>query len=163
MTNHSENNKPATCDNNMLANRLFKFRAWDNKNKKWLLGYDYPNLGGFDMFGECVLMDEWARTATSFMFGKDDKKLSDLKLMQFTGILDFNKKPIYEGDIVKDDDLGNGIVIFQSGCFFMMYDAETNMEFLGLKTDKFGRLQQKRVVEIIGNVFDNPELVQSCS
>lgn len=34
--------------------------------------------------------------------------------MQFTGILDINKKPIYEGDIVNDEELGKGIV-FQSG------------------------------------------------
>ena len=111
------------------------------------------------MFGECVLMDEWARTATSFMFEKDGKKLSDLKLMQFTGILDINKKPIYEGDIVNDEELGKGIVVFQSGCFFMMYDADTNMEFLGLKTDRFGRLQEKRIVEILGNIYENPELL----
>ena len=143
----------------LLASRLFKFRAWDFKNNKWLLGYEYPNLGGFDMFGECVLMDEWARTATSFMFEKDGKKLSDLKLMQFTGILDINKKPIYEGDIVNDEELGKGIVVFQSGCFFMMYDADTNMEFLGLKTDRFGRLQEKRIVEILGNIYENPELL----
>ena len=117
----------------MLSSRLFKFRAWDFKNNKWLLGYEYPNLGG--------------------------KKLSDLKLMQFTGILDINKKPIYEGDIVNDEELGKGIVVFQSGCFFMMYDADTNMEFLGLKTDRFGRLQEKRIVEILGNIYENPELL----
>jgi len=40
-----------------------------------------------------------------------------------------------------------------------MYDADTNMEFLGLKTDKFGRLQEKRVVEVLGNIHDNPELL----
>ena len=29
-----------------------KFRAYDKKAKKWLLGYEYPNLGGFSLFGE---------------------------------------------------------------------------------------------------------------
>jgi len=80
---------------------------------------------------------------------------------QFTGIVDVVGKEIYEGDVVNDDDLGNGIVIFQSGCFFMMYDADTNMEFLGLKTDKFGRLQEKRIVEILGNIYENPELLST--
>ena len=63
------------------------------------------------------------------------------------------RSPLGVQDVVNDDDLGKGIVIFQSGCFFMMYDADTNMEFLGLKTDKFGRLQQKRVVKIIGDIY----------
>lgn len=80
---------------------------------------------------------------------------------QFTGVYDKNGVEIYEGDIVNDDDLGKGIVIIQSGCFFMMYDAETNMEFLGIKTDKFGRLQEKRLVEVVGNIYENPELLST--
>ena len=31
--------------------RQFKFRAYDKVNKKWLLGYEYPNLGGFSLVG----------------------------------------------------------------------------------------------------------------
>lgn len=141
--------------------RKIKFRAWDDKNKKWLLGYEYKNIGGFSLTGECVLFGEWGGVFDTFLFNKDGKNWNDLKIMEFTGQKDKNEIDIYEGDIVNDDELGNGIVIFQSGCFFMMYDADTNMEFLGLKTDKFGRLQEKRIVEILGNIYENPELLST--
>ena len=141
--------------------REIKFRAWDDKNKKWLLGYEYKNLGGFSLTGECVLFGEWGGVFDTFLFNKDGKNWNDLKIMEFTGQKDKNEIDIYEGDIVNDDELGKGIVIFQSGCFFMMYDADTNMEFLGLKTDTFGRLQEKRIVEILGNIYENPELLST--
>jgi uncharacterized phage protein (TIGR01671 family) len=141
--------------------RIFKFRAWDNKEKKWLLGYDYPNLGGFSMFGECMLFEEWSSILNRFHLQREDRSPSDLKLMQFSGILDKNQKPIYEGDIVNDGDNGNGIVVFQSGCFFMNYGADVTMEFLGLKLDEFKRLQAKRIVEVVGNIYDNPQLIET--
>jgi uncharacterized phage protein (TIGR01671 family) len=141
--------------------RIIKFRAWDNKEKKWLLGYDYPNLGGFSMFGECMLFEEWSSILNRFHLQREDRSPSDLKLMQFSGILDKNQKPIYEGDIVNDGDNGNGIVVFQSGCFFMNYGADVTMEFLGLKLDEFKRLQAKRIVEVVGNIYDNPQLIET--
>lgn len=144
-----------------LERRFFKFRAWDNGKKEWLLGYNYPNLGGFSLDGECVLMGEWESVCTSFMFEKNGKKRTDLKLMQYSGILDKYQKPIYEGDVVNDEDNGNGIVVFQSGCFFMNYGTDVTMEFLGLKLDEFKRLQAKRTVEVVGNIYDNPQLIQT--
>lgn len=71
---------------------------------------------------------------------------------QFTGLLDKHGKEIYCGDIVQDEEMGKAIVVFQSGCYFMKYDAESTMGFLGMKEDRFGRLQLERVVEIIGNI-----------
>jgi len=99
---------------------------------------------------------------TDYVLGviTDNQGNAVFKRLQFTGLHDKNGVEIYEKDIVNDDELGVGLVVHQSGCFFMMYDADTNMEFLGLKNDKFGRLQQKRIVEIIGNVYQNPELLK---
>ena len=39
--------------------REIKFRAWDKRNKEWLLGYEYSSLGGFSLTGECVLFGEF--------------------------------------------------------------------------------------------------------
>ena len=50
-----------------------KFRAYDNKAKEWLLGYEYPNLGGFSMFGECMLMGEWSAIVNRFILQQRDR------------------------------------------------------------------------------------------
>ena len=133
----------AECGNKskpLLSSRLFKFRVWDSVDKEMTPFDEIRILPNETMMYELFTEERY-------------------NWMQFTGILDINKKLIYEGDIVNDEELGKGIVVFQSGCFFMMYDADTNMEFLGLKTDRFGRLQEKRIVEILGNIYENPELL----
>ena len=142
--------------------RELKFRAWDGKNMIIFDNFEFQNTNGF--WGgnrEVWAMQSFfciGKSKGAGYFHSDFAENIDLKPMQFTGLKDKNGKEIYEEDIVNDEELGKGIVIFQSGCFFMMYDAETNMEFLGIKTDRFGRLQEKRIVEIIGNIYENPEL-----
>lgn len=135
-------------------NREIKFRAWDNKNQKWLLGYDYPNLGGFSMFGECILMGEWGHVVTSFMFEKDDKKLSDLRLMQFTGLKDKNGKEIYEGDILKFNNHNCKVIWQSNSCEWMLQQVDT--EGKGYMSFEY---RYRTDYKIIGNIYENQELL----
>lgn len=66
--------------------------------------------------------------------------------MQFTGLHDKNGKEIYEGDIVKRDLDGDvGMVEIDSGVFTMSGDCQLPLF--------------QETVEIIGNIYENPELL----
>ena len=84
-------------------------------------------------------------TIQSFMHHFGDKKL-----LQFTGLKDKNGKEIYEGDIVRI--YGNKAqVIFQSGSFKIV-TKNTKGEFLSWRY-----FQEE--IEIIGNIYENTELI----
>lgn len=131
--------------------REIKFRAWDNKNKKWLCGYEYPNLGGFSMFGEIMAFGEWTRVLESFRMEEWD----EIKPMQYTGLKDKNGKEIYEGDIMKDKT---------HGILFCEYEDEMQAfvwwkdRINGLGYPMYMQLG-KNDIEVIGNIYENPELI----
>jgi hypothetical protein len=72
--------------------------------------------------------------------------------MQSSGICDINHKEAYLHDIVKIEGYGVGKVVFQGGCFMIEWGGDVYNEPL------FGKNFRKRDFEIIGNIFDNPEM-----
>lgn len=139
-----------------LPKREIKFRAWDSLKKEWLFGYNYPNLGGFSMFGEVVLMGEWGNTAWDYI--SKDKGIH-LHLTQYTGIKDKNEKEIWEGDIMRIVDLEDKstfTVVFVDGAFRKKYDEwDEGVSYPII--DSFDLTH----FEVIGNIFENPELIES--
>lgn len=85
-------------------------------------------------------------------------QLADVKpetVGQYTGLHDKNGKEIYEGDIIKyRDSRGQHIekVIFDKGCFY------AGMHW-GSSTRVAPKLINTRITEVIGNIYDNPELL----
>lgn len=132
--------------------RELKFRAWDNIKKEWLLGYEYKNLGGFSLFGEMMAMGEWEQILSKMIHGDYGNTGNELKVMQYTGLKDKNGKEIYEGDILEYCIQGNK----QANPMIVKIPDI----FIELGHDDQYYLPQEKSFEIIGNIYENKELLK---
>ena len=87
--------------------------------------------------------------------------LEDCVLMQSTGLFDKNGKEIFEGDIVKvtDDDErtdfsdgGNGTICGLDDLYMWYIDGQVQNGLFDIN--------QEYYIEVIGNVYENPELMK---
>jgi len=111
--------------------REIKFRAWDKRNER--------------------MIDAHA-CAVNFKHYIVDNTLLFVP-MQYTGLKDRIGKEIYEGDLINEpEEYGSTLypwkVIWEDNAFFGLegYDYEAQLEW-----DKF---------EVIGNIYENPELLK---
>jgi uncharacterized phage protein (TIGR01671 family) len=90
--------------------------------------------------------------------------------MQFAGLKDVNGREIYEGDIVMLQELGfNGIPSGQKHLCEIFVKTPPNGSWFfharPLPIDEGGRQFSlyNNQYEVVGNVYENPELVQKCN
>jgi len=123
-------------------NREIKFRAWD-KDAEQMLAVDAIALA------ENVF--EWGAGITDQH--NDFHSMADIELMQFTGFHDENGVEIYEGDIIDfdrrewggDDNIHKVSWDAQEGAWSWGGGSSSDMEWR----------------TVIGNVFENPELLSN--
>jgi uncharacterized phage protein (TIGR01671 family) len=128
--------------------REIKFRAWDKEDNQMYYSTDVLDEiiwefinGGIKVVKktlgkeECVWVEE------------------DFPIMQFNGLLDKFGKEIYEGDIVNIYFFGKDV----NG----KLNPEPNIIIKDLETFyRWKRFDDLRYFEIIGNIYENPELLK---
>ena len=125
-------------------NREIKFRMWHKKSKKM---FDVESINFKDRS-----LNMW----NSVMYTLSTFSLDDVILMQYTGLHDKNGKEIYEGDIVvdKEDEVMGEITWNEEEASFYFSILYENGTYEEEKLNDWAS-----VLEVIGNVYDNPELL----
>jgi len=142
--------------------RPIKFRAWDGLKKVMHYNFEFISSG--------IEGNDW------IVFTSDKQPLDrgknnmeetthpfnnpyfaqQLKIMQFTGLLDKNGKEVFEGDIISRIRGISEIVWSDDG-----WAVKT---FAGWKTQEnvfcYQRFCEVGEIEIIGNIYETPELLK---
>lgn len=123
--------------------RAIKFRAWE------------PLKNGSQMIYDITL---GSRNCPSNIF-------NIWKVMRFTGLTDKNGKEIYEGDIVRDRFGRIMQVMWFNYRLCWVAITDTNFHHADLfdwvERDEQGELTGVARVEVIGNVYETPHLLNS--
>ena len=117
--------------------REIKFRAWDKETKSMSPPRSLEDL--------CIMKD----TLADFAIME-----SKLEFMQYTGLKDENGREIYEGDIAR---MVNPYTSKLHGCEVIFAYAQ----FAIIADDNFIPLGDVTNWEVIGNIYENPELLEA--
>lgn len=134
-----------------------KFRVWDKVNKYFIdPSYCYINANGI-LYG----LLPFGRIEKPFLFDSKMTILNEEKYIKqfFTGVQDKNSKDMYDGDIINvqvgDMHLATAVVIWSyESCGFVMkciYPIKDSIKLL---------CTRPHLIEIIGNIFETPELLE---
>lgn len=118
------------------------FRGKRVDNGYWVEGFYF----------EATYCDGEGRSSFIKIDGSSGIKVNPDTVSQYTGLKDKNGTKIFEGDVLKDLAGNFGVV------FYSQDEASFLVEWSGKYIESM--LDLKSVVEIAGNRWDNPELLQ---
>lgn len=125
--------------------RDIKFRGKLVNSRKW----SYGNLQ-ITKQGTIII------TPDETVLGTYGKVISET-IGQYTGLKDKNGKEIYEWDILKFSEVDTAIVEWNEKYAYFMIKPIQDYYF---DSDVLGHAIEYSKVEIIGNIYDNPELLE---
>jgi len=144
-----------------MTKREIKFRG-KKHNSEWVYG-DYFNNHDIGANNDFIINH-------NDMSGTGQEFYIDIEfLCQYTGLKDKNLNKIYEGDIVRWDDMSNGkywriaVVKIDPDIQFDCSEIKITPNAKSNYCFNFGEFIYKdthKHLEIIGNIYDNPELLK---
>lgn len=129
--------------------RKIKFRGRDVITGNWAYGYYYPSKGNSiirdDNDRECIVMPE--------------------TVGQLVGLHDKNGKEIYEGDLVKRHNYLYKVVYdvecasYKNKVIARQNDDQHEI-WVEISDDRYYQLSQDLINEVIGNIYENADLLK---
>ena len=138
----ASNTPPPMTTDPKRSKREIKFRVWDGTAMYDATEYPDWTLGDF---------------ANAFRMAPEYRPDPErYKLMQYTGLKDKNGKEIYEGDIMEithpKEGATRGVIEYSDdGGRFLWFAHEDS---------GYGLTSRDRANEVIGNIYENPELLK---
>lgn len=134
--------------------REIKFRGFNEKNNKWLYG-DLIHNRGLTFVCPIGIADPFATW--------EDFVVESESAGQLTGLHDCNGKEIYEGDIISDGKFSHIVSYSLNDARFIVICIEYFADEIE-RVMNMSRVYQEWLTEydkkVIGNIHDNPELIE---
>ena len=125
-----------------------KFRVWDKEGNRMILP---KYLYSIDLLKEQVT----ERTKCNYTFSLHSIPFDKVEFMQSTSLKDKNGKEIFEGDILKSNKYITS-VFYERGAYCVKFSRTPNTTV----TMNVISFIEKYKTKIIGNIYENPELLE---
>lgn len=133
--------------------REIKFRIYDKQLEKYITLEEYQSLHAIEVETDgTLILSPCYRFMDSMMICTDA-----FDVQQYTELKDKNGKEIYEGDILRFSDIDTAVVEWNSKYASFIVKPIQDYYF---DSEILGHAIEYSKVEVIGNIYDNKELLE---